>query len=358
MPGCNETVPSSRPTGMRHRHAVSVSRILPAVLAGSLLVPAVLGAAPPAPDTPSDTIDRVGSTLVERVPGAQIAVWKDGAVVAERGYGFADLDSGHPVTAETRFPVFSLAKAWTVTAAARLAEGGKLDPNAPVNALVPEWRDETPITAMQLATHTAGVRHYRDAAEAETPRRCATVAEAVEIFAGDPLLFPPGTRQSYSSWGFVLLSRVLETAAGEPFPALLDRWILEPAGMAGTVHGAASDTARRSLAYDRVDDTHEAIPLDPSCKWGAGGFDSTAGDAVRFYGALLGGDLVGERMRGMILRAAEDGGFDFGGSGRGGAATVAGDADDGIVVAVVVNERSESMDLSELAHQILEEVRE
>jgi CubicO group peptidase (beta-lactamase class C family) len=86
-------------------------------------------------------------------------------------------------------------------------EQRKLDPAAPIQRYVPGFPDKgAPITALQLAEHTSGIRHYAGDDEARSQRHCADVTAAMEIFADDPLVHAPGRRETYSSWGYVLLS--------------------------------------------------------------------------------------------------------------------------------------------------------
>ena len=333
-----------------------------AIAVGALLhagaQPAVAGAAQ---ETAADqdaiaVATRVGTELADRVTGIAIAIGRDGAVVWERGFGLASVELAAPVRPETRFHVWSAAKAWTVTAAARLAEAGRLDPGASVSSIVPEFPDPGAIlTPMQLATHRAGIRHYRDDQEAIDPGHCEDVSEAVAIFAGDPLVFAPGSDRSYSSWGYVLLSRVLERASGEPFERLLHREVLEPLGMTSVVRADPSAVIRwRAETYGRAaDGSRRRVFLDATCKWGAGGYLSSAGDLARFYLGIAGGKLLSPPMAALVLGADADGSLRFGGSSEGGRSLVSGNVRDGLFVAIAANERSEDVDFVEAANLIL-----
>src|SRR5438445_10193376 len=89
----------------------------------------------------------------------------------------------------------------TAAAVALLYEQGKLDLDAPVQRYVPSFPDKgVPITTRQLAGHLAGIRHYRGD-EFLLNRRFTSVLEGLTIFQGDSLLFPPGTKFSYSTYG-------------------------------------------------------------------------------------------------------------------------------------------------------------
>lgn len=323
-------------SGFTRRRAWS-SLLLGFVLA--LLGTAALVFARPAAaqSLPEGRIRAIARSALGEVPGLVVAVGRGGEVLWTGAYGRASLEPDRPATPATRFRVYSVAKPWTAAAGLRLAAEGRLDPRAPIS--VPGFPDKgVPITAYELATHSAGIRHYRDG-EAEMNRTCDTVREALPIFADDSLLFEPGTDRSYSTWGFVLLGAVLEQAAGEPFDAVLRREVLDPAGMTATVH-AGPPRPGAARAYDRdgkggYRDVTDAT--SPSCKWGGGGYLSTAADLARFPLAALSGTLLSPAGTHLILDEEEGTVNWTGGSGPGGTAEVRVDVESGLVVTAVAN---------------------
>ena len=162
--------------------------------------------------------------------------------------------------------------------------------DAPVQRYLPSFPEKQyPITVRQLAGHLAGIRHYQGD-ESLGSRHYETVLEGLEIFRDDPLLFEPGTQYSYSTYGYNLLSAVLEGASGKPFLAQMEERVFEPLGMRHT-----SADQNRFIVFDRVrpyivDDEGRfanAPHVDNSYKWAGGGFLSTAEDLVRFGFAHL-----------------------------------------------------------------------
>lgn len=240
--------------------------------------------------------------------GVAIAVYRAGQPVWVEGQGYADLHSRAPVDPRTtRFRIYSVAKAMTATAAVRLAEQGKLDPAAPIQRYVPSFpRKSAPITAMELATHRSGIRHYASDVEANSTRHCASVADALEIFENDPLVHPPGATETYSSWGYVLLSGVVAGAAGMPFMEAMQRLVFEPARLTTIgLDDPAIDVPGRATFYAEADSAlHPARRVDNTCKWGAGGFVATADDVARFGAAMLDGTLISRRSLDLFLRGS------------------------------------------------------
>src|SRR6266849_3757702 len=148
----------------------------------------------------------VCDSLAPRIPGLQVAVAVDGKLVWSAAFGYADLARHAWVTRTTMFRIGSVSKPLTAVALAQLVEQGTLDLDAPVQRYVPSFPEKPcPVTTRELAGHLAGIRHYQgDEFLSNTPYPSVTAGLA--IFERDSLLFEPGTRFSYSSYGFNLIS--------------------------------------------------------------------------------------------------------------------------------------------------------
>jgi CubicO group peptidase (beta-lactamase class C family) len=232
----------------------------------------------------------------EGIPGLSVAVLVDGRIVWSEGLGYADLEGRVPATPLTRFRIASISKPVTAAALGLLVEQGRLDLDQPVQTYVRDYpRQRWPITTRQLAGHVAGVRHYARPEEMLSSRRYATVREALAIFERDSLLFEPGTRYNYSTYGFNLLSAVVEGAAGEPFLAYMRRHVFAPLGLRSiTAEHTDSLIPWRARFYDRGRDGRvtNAPYVDNSNKWAGGGFVSNSEDLARFGWAHVDGSLL------------------------------------------------------------------
>lgn len=229
-------------------------------------------------------------------PGASITVIRNGRVIWSEGFGFADVEQQVKVTAETRFRVGSVSKPLTSIALGLLYEEGKLDLDSPVQRYVPGFPVKRwPITVRQVAGHLAGIRHYNDG-EFENMLHYPTVDSGLSIFKNDSLLFEPGTRYSYSSYGWNLLSAVIEGASGQPFLDFMRTRVFGPAGMTHTgPEFADSLIPFRARFYTRGDSAGPVLNaqyVDNSYKWAGGGFLSTTEDLARFGQLLLDGKLL------------------------------------------------------------------
>lgn len=237
----------------------------------------------------------LGRMEEQSVPGLSVAVGVGGEIVWQEGFGWADLENRVPVWPETKFRIASISKTLTAAAVGKLVEEGRLDLDLPVQTYVPSFPEKRwPVTTRLLGGHLAGIRHYRGG-EFESMVHYDDVVEGLEIFARDPLLHEPGTAYEYSTYGWNLISAVVQGAAGEPFLHYMTKTVFEPAGMGETVaEHVDSIIYRRSRAYLLTDDEHviNAPYVDNSNKWAGGGFLSTASDLVRYGMAYLDGTLL------------------------------------------------------------------
>jgi CubicO group peptidase (beta-lactamase class C family) len=229
-------------------------------------------------------------------PGASITVLKDGRTVWSEGFGMADVEQQVPATPLTRFRIGSVSKPLTAAALGLLVEEGKLDLDAPVQKYVPTFPTKPwPITVRQVAGHLSGIRHYKPH-EFESQRHYATVLEGLTIFQDDSLLFQPGTKYLYSTFGWNLLSAVVEGASGQSFLTFMSNRVFGPAGMTHTVaEFPDSIIPFRSRFYVRPDSNGgmlNAPYVDNSYKWAGGGFLSTTEDLARFGQVMMDGTLL------------------------------------------------------------------
>jgi len=229
--------------------------------------------------------------LANGVPGLALAVAVDGKVVWSDGFGYADLEERVPARATTKFRIGSVSKPLTAAALMHLVEAKKLDLDAPVQKYVPSFPDKgARITARMLAGHLGGIRHYNQADDARPERHYDTVLEGLKIFQDDPLVVAPGTKFSYSSYGYNLLSAVIESAAGESFLGYMQRTVFDPLGLRATLADDPAQIIDQRSRFYRVANgkpLQNAPFVDNSYKWAGGGFLSTAEDLVRFGSSLL-----------------------------------------------------------------------
>lgn len=252
----------------------------------------------------------VHAFMAERgIPGTSVAVGVDGRIVWSEGFGYSDVELGVPVTPLTKFRGGSTSKPMTQAAASLLKEEGRMDFDVPVQRYVPSFPEKGHvITPRHLMAHTSGIRHYPpEGNEFHSAKHYEDIVDALEIFENDPLLFEPGTAESYSTYGANLLGAAVQGAAGEDFLTVLQDYVFAPLGMLSTV-GDHTDriVPHRTGFYERTNrrphyhlrqsswgdgtglgELLNAPHVDNSNKWAGGGLLTTPEDLVRFGSAHL-----------------------------------------------------------------------
>ncbi|HWY43621.1 MAG TPA: serine hydrolase domain-containing protein [Candidatus Sulfotelmatobacter sp.] len=228
--------------------------------------------------------------LARGIPGFSVSVAIDGKIVYSEGFGYADLEQRIPAWPSTKFRIGSVSKPLTAVALVKLAEQGKLDLDAPIQRYVPSFPDKgVLISPRMLAGHLGGIRHYKGD-EFYMQKHYTTVLEGLTIFQDDPLVAPPGTKFSYSSYGFNLLSAAIEKACAEDFLSCMRDLVFVPFGLRSTVPDQPSEIIeQRARFYEHRKDSPlaNAPYVDNSYKWAGGGFLSSTEDLARFGSALL-----------------------------------------------------------------------
>jgi len=204
------------------------------------------------------------------VPGASLAVLRDERLVCAKGYGVADRESGAPVEPGSLFRIASISKPITATAVMMLVEQGRLrledrvfdllDLRRFVSVKAPLDPRLTRVTVLDLLRHSGGFD--RDASfdpmfssrkikKALGLDRLPEPWDIIRYMVRRPLDFDPGTRYTYSNFGYLLLGRVVEQVAGATYEGWVREHVLGPIGATGARLGrtAASDALPGEVGY-------------------------------------------------------------------------------------------------------------
>ena len=294
-------------------------KIVPLLLA--LTVPVALAQPPAAVKRPDaelrQELDRLMSRLEAFGFSGSLLVARDGRVILEKGYGFADREKGVPFTAETVFDIGSITKQLTAAAILKLEMEGKLKVTDPLSKHfegVPE--DKRGITLHHLLTHSAGLVDILGGDYEEMPRD-RLVREAL----ASKLLWPPGADYQYSNLGYSLLAIVVEKVSAQPYETFLQERLLKPAGLTLTGYrGPKWDLAKLAHGYSRRGPW--GTPLDhawaPDGPWwnlrGNGGILSTVGELYKWHRALEGEAILSKEAKAKLQapHVAEGGGTHYG----------------------------------------------
>ncbi|MCM3204516.1 beta-lactamase family protein [Paenibacillus illinoisensis] len=225
--------------------------------------------------------------------GASVVVVKDGKVLAEKGYGYADQESKTPVDPKsTAFRVASVSKTFTAAAVMQLVEQGKVDLQADFQTYVKGLEFDNPfdkpVTVENLLTHTTGFE-IRDPQQ-EDIHADFDKTVSMEDYAQQhmpPVVREPGSAYMYDNFSFLLLGMIVENVSGEPFETYMQQHIFKPLGMDNSSF-VLNDKFKDQLAtgYDAVHNPLDLYTLSPT-PMPQGGMLSTAEDIGNFMIAFL-----------------------------------------------------------------------
>jgi CubicO group peptidase (beta-lactamase class C family) len=210
-------------------------------------------------------------------------------VILSKGYGLADAGKGVANTAETRFHLASVSKAFAAMSIMILQERGLLSVDDPLCKYAKDcpagWES---ITLHHLLTHTSGLPVDP---EVDCTDFNPSYLEALEIIKGAPLLSEPGTEYNYSNAGYIALGYVVEQVSGVPYDEFVRDNIFTPLGMSASgAVDADSLPANAAVGYSEPGKRTPFIVrpiIHP-----AGGLYSTVEDLFKWDQALYGEKLV------------------------------------------------------------------
>ncbi|MGL4542469.1 MAG: serine hydrolase domain-containing protein [Polymorphobacter sp.] len=261
--------------------------------------PAAVPAAAPAA-VPDAATQAAIAAMVENyrldahVPGLVYGIVSDGRLVLVNSLGVQDIDSRAPVTADSRFRIASMSKAFTALAILKLRDAGKLSLDAPAETYVPQLRgwtypttDSRKVRVRDLLNHVAGF--VTDDPWGDRQQPLSEAAFSAMLKAGVPFARSPGIAMEYSNFGYATLGRIVGNVSGQRFQDYIGTTLLAPLGMAATGYDiAASPRARRAIGYRWQDDAWVREPDMADGAFGAmGGVETSANDYARWLAFLL-----------------------------------------------------------------------
>lgn len=217
-------------------------------------------------------------------PSLALAVARDGVIVYERAFGYADVEHKEPATVHTPYALASLSKPITATALMRLAERGRVDLSAPVQRYLGPLRlraaqgDARQVTLLSLLDHTSGLGTYARIYYGASPEPSKALARAVRDYG--VLFHPPGRVSEYANLGYGLIGEVIARRSGRSFADFVESEIFRPLGMTDAF--VATSSERRRGAARPYDAKGKELPLLYNDTQGAGNLYASARDLVRF----------------------------------------------------------------------------
>ncbi|WP_179005679.1 serine hydrolase domain-containing protein [Winogradskyella forsetii] len=230
----------------------------------------------------------------------------NGVVTWETASGYADLENKEIFTLDTQIRTASIAKSMTAVAVMQLAEHGLIDINLPIDTYIPEFiqKHKTKITTKHILSHTSGIRAYRNESETENQINYTSLFEAYEVFKNRKLFFEPGTKYSYTSYGYVVLGLLIEKVSGLSYEAYMQKYIWDKAEMTHTgIEKREIEPKAATKLYHRDDrgNLKKAKPNNLSNRVPGGGFYSTVNDLIKFGNALINHHFISEETFSLMI---------------------------------------------------------
>ena len=257
------------------------------------------------------------------IPGAALAIAKNGKLLLAKGYGWANLATGEPATPGTLFGLASLSKSITALATLKLVEQGKLRLDDPVFAILKQIKPPlgakvdpqlADVTVRHCLNHSGGwdrgivgdpVNWEPQICRAYKLRPPLRSDQFLSFMLTQPLEFKPGSDMKYSNVGFIILGEVISSISGMPYDRFVIENILKPMGIkrAG-LHGFdgqyVKDEAHRHLSGSYVTLPPMLLPMIDA----AGGWSASVVDMVRFltnFDGSRGTPVLSEKTRRLMV---------------------------------------------------------
>lgn len=216
------------------------------------------------------------------VAGAVVVVVKDGQILLQKGYGYADVEKRTPVDpARTLFRPGSTSKLFTWTAVMQQVERGKIDLDADINTYLdfkmPPGPAGRPITMRDVMTHTAGFEEAVKGLIGDDPAKLQTLEQTVKAWT-PTRIYPAGSTQAYSNYATALAGYVVQRVSGLDFDTYVERNLFGPLGMTYATFRQplpAALTPYMAKGYERASSGEakpfELIPAAPAGAMSASG---------------------------------------------------------------------------------------
>jgi len=270
------------------------------------------------------------------LPGCGCALAKDGKIIYEGYYGYADLDEKKPITEDSVFRIMSMTKVIICTAALILYERGKFLLHEPIYEYFPEYKDtkvfvtdsngnvhvekaKNPMLIKHAFTMAVGLPYaFGNSQTAEEIRRVKKelsekygkydIVTEVKAMGAVPVAFEPGTHWLYG-YGHDIIAGLIQVISGKPVGEFLHDEIFGPLGMDSTGYRFHGDIEERMVSCYRkkedgtlekmqsaFDENHKPDAVYES---GGAGLYSTVRDYIKFSQMLANGGVYnGQRIIG------------------------------------------------------------
>jgi CubicO group peptidase (beta-lactamase class C family) len=237
--------------------------------------------------------------------GAVLAA-RDGQIVYQGAFGYADKQNKIPNTIATKFSVGSIGKTFTGVLIMQLVEQGKIKLTDILEKYLPDFptNEKSKIQICHLLNHTSGLGNYfsHKDYEAKIPflRR---IDDALKLVYDQKPLFEPGTKFQYSNSGMLVLGAVIERVTGMSYRKYLKQQLLDPIGMKDTgIFYPEEKVPNRAIGYSKISEGDYVVETaNEFPAFSDGGLYSTVQDMLKYDTALRENRLLSRTTKEIML---------------------------------------------------------
>lgn len=238
------------------------------------------------------------------IPGASIAVAKNGQLIYSEGFGLASKELEVRATRETKFRIGKVSELFTSFIYYRMVEEGILHPDSSIQHYMPNFPvKEHNITLKHLVYHTSGIRQEKYPEE-DWPALNVTLQKGLDKFKNDPLISPPDLYQNNTMYNFNLLGAIMEKITNKPFRKVLNEYLIDTLNLTNTLIDNPLATIKgRSAYFDHslISQIVNAGERDLRYCAPSQGLLSNPEDLVKLGNAILYSNLLSEETKKVMF---------------------------------------------------------
>jgi len=217
-------------------------------------------------------------------------------IIYHKAFGYADREWNISNTLESKFEIASLTKQFTAAAILKLEEQHKLSLTDKLSKYFPNYPYGDQVTLHMLLSHTSGIADYGASSKLSDLHRVALPKDSIiALLKTHPYQFTPGTKWSYSNYGYFLLGYIVEKVSKQSYEDYLNKYIIKNISLQNTSFNRIDSVlAFRVKGYSssEKDGWKNAEFISMEIVYSAGALISTAKDLYSWQNALLDGKVV------------------------------------------------------------------
>ncbi len=231
-----------------------------------------------------------------------VLVAENGKIIYKAAFGLANREWNIANTTDTKFMIGSVSKPFTATLMLIQVQKGLVNLDKTISDYLPEFsgKPAAKVTIRQLLSHTSGIPNYDIIKDffPKISRQNFTREEYVKVYMDSSLAFEPGTKYSYSSWGYFTLGYIMERVTGKSYAQLMKEDMFDKLGMTSSNSYYHTQVVnKRATGYDYSFGGYTSLDFrDQSNTMGTGDLYSTVEDIFKFHMALSKNTLLNTQL--------------------------------------------------------------